>query len=74
MGLADEAGNPGGRQQPIEERLRQRDPEAFHLLVDRYGAHLYRVALGLVGQAADAEDVVQAALLGAFRSIRSFRG
>ena len=74
MGFADEAANPNGRQHAIKERLRQGDAEAFHWLVDRYGTHLYRVALGLVGQAADAEDVVQATLLGAFRSIRSFRG
>jgi RNA polymerase sigma-70 factor (ECF subfamily) len=35
---------------------------------------LYRLALSLVGNATDAEDVLQETLVGAFRGLRSFEG
>jgi RNA polymerase sigma-70 factor (ECF subfamily) len=47
---------------------------AFTGLVDRYGQRLYRAALALVGNAADAEDVVQETFAGAFEAARRFRG
>jgi RNA polymerase sigma-70 factor (ECF subfamily) len=56
------------------QRVRKGDGGAFDELVDRYTQSLYRTALSLVGTAADAEDVVQETLLGAFKGARSFRG
>jgi RNA polymerase sigma-70 factor (ECF subfamily) len=50
------------------------DAAAFHALVDRHAQRLYRLAVSLVGNAADAEDVVQETLIGAFRGLRSFEG
>ena len=50
------------------------DERAFHELVDRHSAWLFRLAFLLVGNEADAEDVVQETLLGAFRHLRRFRG
>lgn len=50
------------------------DPDAFKVLVDRHGRYLFGVALRLVGQARDAEDVVQDALLKAFRQLGTFEG
>jgi RNA polymerase sigma-70 factor (ECF subfamily) len=50
------------------------DGRAFHQLVDRHSDRLYRVAMSLVGNATDAEDVLQEALAGAFRSARRFEG
>ena len=47
---------------------------AFHQLVDKHADRLYRVAYLLVGNAADAEDVLQEALAGAFRSAKKFEG
>jgi RNA polymerase sigma-70 factor (ECF subfamily) len=47
--------------------------EAFHLLVDRYGSYLFALAASLLGNQADAEDVVQECLTGAFRGLHSFR-
>jgi RNA polymerase sigma-70 factor (ECF subfamily) len=50
------------------------DGQAFHDLIDRHADRLYRVAFSLVGNAADAEDVVQEAWAGAFRSAKKFEG
>jgi RNA polymerase sigma-70 factor (ECF subfamily) len=50
------------------------DPKAFHVLVDRHAQRLFRLTVSLVGNAADAEDVLQEAFIGAFRGLRSFEG
>jgi RNA polymerase sigma-70 factor (ECF subfamily) len=42
--------------------------------VERYANDLFRLAVSLVGNAADAEDVVQETFSGAFRRIFAFRG
>lgn len=55
------------------KRLRKGDSSAFHQLVDRFGRRLYGLAFSLLGNAQDAEDVVQETLSGAYRGIGSFR-
>jgi RNA polymerase sigma-70 factor (ECF subfamily) len=50
------------------------DGTAFHQLVDRHGDRLFRLAKSLVGNAADAEDVLQEAFAGAFRGAGKFEG
>jgi RNA polymerase sigma-70 factor, ECF subfamily len=55
-------------------RAEKGDANAFHLLVDRHADRLFRLAYSLVGNAADAEDVVQETLAGAFRGSRAFEG
>jgi RNA polymerase sigma-70 factor (ECF subfamily) len=56
------------------ERARSGDARAFEDLARREERALYRHAARIVGPGADAEDVVQDALLSAWRSIRSFEG
>jgi RNA polymerase sigma factor (sigma-70 family) len=54
---------------------RERADEAtFHDLVDRYANEMYRLAVSLVGNAADAEDVVQETFSGAFQALPNFDG
>ncbi len=48
--------------------------KAFHELVDRHAGRLMGLATVLVGNAADAEDVVQETLAGAFVGLSGFRG
>ena len=55
-------------------RLRRGDAEAFRLLVDRYGDDLFRLACSSLGSEADAYDLVQETLVGAFRGIARFDG
>ncbi len=50
------------------------DPRAFHALIDRHAQRLFRLAASLVGNATDAEDVLQETFIGAFRGSRSFEG
>jgi RNA polymerase sigma-70 factor (ECF subfamily) len=50
------------------------DGKAFGLLVQRHADGMFRLAASLVGNAADAEDVVQESLAGAFRGAKKFQG
>jgi len=60
--------------QDLVERARRGDQTAAHEIVDRYATELYRLAVSMVGNAADAEDVLQETFAGAFRSLPSFEG
>jgi RNA polymerase sigma-70 factor (ECF subfamily) len=48
------------------------DGKAFHQLVDRHADRLFRLAVSLVGHAADAEDVLQETFAGAFKGLSGF--
>ena len=56
----------------LVERIRRGDEAAFQAMVGRYSGELFGLAFSLLGNAADAEDVVQQAFLGAFQRINSF--
>lgn len=56
------------------ERLRAGDQAAFAELVEAHSAHIYHLALRMLGDEADAEDVLQETFLSAFRNINSFEG
>ncbi len=58
----------------LVKRARGGDPQAFHDLVDRHARSLFGLAVRLVGDPADAEEVVQETFAGAFRGLRAFRG
>jgi len=58
----------------LVRRARDGDEVACHALVDRFAPELYRLALFLVGDAADAEDVLQETFSGAFRHLGRFAG
>src|SRR4029079_6542531 len=58
----------------LMERLAAGDAEALDGLFERYGAMAYSVALRITGEPAAAEDAVQDAFLGAWRSADRFVG
>lgn len=58
----------------ILERLRTGDAEAFNVLFRRYGAGLLRQALHLLGNEAEAEEVVQDVFLTLYEKVHTFRG
>lgn len=72
------AGDGGGKAlvQPTDLDLIRRaagqDQQAFAVLVGRYAQSLYRLAYVMVGSAADAEDVLQETLVGAYRGLANF--
>jgi RNA polymerase sigma-70 factor, ECF subfamily len=52
----------------------QRREAAVRLIMQRHNRRLYRVARGVLGDDAEAEDVVQEAYVRAFTHLESFRG
>jgi RNA polymerase sigma-70 factor (ECF subfamily) len=54
-------------------RLRRGDTAAFRTLMQRYNQRLFRMARGVLGDYADAEDAVQEAYVLAFTHIDQFR-
>jgi RNA polymerase sigma-70 factor (ECF subfamily) len=58
----------------LVQKAQHGDLDAFNLLVLKYQDMLYRIALRIVRDEFSAEDVVQIALILAFRNLRSFRG
>lgn len=66
MPQEDEAG--------LVARAREGDLDAFDSLVRQHGPAVYRVALRMLGEPADAEDAAQESFVQAWRGLRSFRG
>jgi RNA polymerase sigma-70 factor, ECF subfamily len=58
----------------LVEALRQEAPDAVETLVNQYGDRVYRLAVRITGQPADAEEVAQDALWTAARKIHLFKG
>ena len=52
--------------------LKRKEPTAFERLLAQYGARLYRVALRLMGQREEAEEVLQETLLTVDEKIHTF--
>lgn len=60
--------------QEILERIQAGDKSACALCIETYGAPLYRLALRLMQDEAEAEDIVQESFMNAFKGIDSFEG
>jgi len=58
----------------LVERLRVGDAAALEALMERYASRVYRLAHGILRNAADAEEVVQDVFLTLFQKIHTFEG
>lgn len=58
----------------LAARVAGGDGAAFELLMRRHNRRLYRLAVSVLRDEADAEDALQEAYLAAYRSIGAFRG
>lgn len=58
----------------LVELARQRHPGAFRIIMRRHNRRLYRVARGVLRDAAEAEDAVQETYMRAFTALHTFRG
>ncbi len=54
--------------------LQQGDAEEFSRLVDAYSSKIYRLALKMLNQQQDAEDVLQETFVKAYRGLKTFDG
>jgi RNA polymerase sigma-70 factor (ECF subfamily) len=62
-------------EKPISlDALKAGDREAFAQMVDKTSGHIYHVALHILGDEQDAEDVLQETYLKALRSLPTFEG
>ncbi|MCS6827297.1 MAG: sigma-70 family RNA polymerase sigma factor [Caldilinea sp.] len=61
-------------EQRLLERIRAGDKTACAECIDLHSAGVYRLALRMVGDPHEAEDIVQETFLNAFRTIDSFEG
>jgi RNA polymerase sigma-70 factor (ECF subfamily) len=58
----------------LVRRVRKGDEAAFRRVVDIHGPRLYLLAMSMLGNSEDAQDVVQETFVGAFRGLRGFQG
>ena len=58
----------------VVTRVIRGETDAFETIVHRYSRRLFRVALSVLHNEAEAEDVVQDAFLSAYRHLRQFAG
>jgi RNA polymerase sigma-70 factor (ECF subfamily) len=56
------------------EALQAGNPEEYSRLVDAYYSKIYRLAIRMLNQQQDAEDVLQETFLKAYRGLKSFDG
>lgn len=54
--------------------LQAGDPEEFSRLVDAYSNKIYRLAIKMLNQQQDAEDILQETFIKAYRGLKSFDG
>jgi len=54
--------------------LQAGDPEEFSRVVDAYSSNIYRLAIKMLNQQEDAEDVLQETFIKAYRGLKSFDG
>jgi RNA polymerase sigma-70 factor (ECF subfamily) len=68
------AGSPGPADADVVARAREGDHAAFRVLVERYQGRAYRLALRVLRDEEQAQDVVQDAFLKAYGSLARFEG
>lgn len=58
----------------LVKRAKKGDKDAYRELVERYQQRVLSVALGVIGNPHDAEDIVQDGFLKAYKNLDSFKG
>jgi RNA polymerase sigma-70 factor, ECF subfamily len=73
--MAEKPAPAGGLEdEEIVARVLAGEKQLFEILVRRYNQRLYRVALGILGDDAEAEDVMQDAYVRAYSHLAQFAG
>ena len=72
--MTSEMAQPAREGDELHAAMRHPDARAFERLMRRYNRQLFRAARGIVGNDAEAQDVVQETWLRAFTGLDTFRG
>ena len=72
-GVQESTSKSKHRDVELVERACSGELEAYRELVERYQQRVQSVAMGIMGNFSDAEDVTQEAFVKAFRNLQSFR-
>jgi RNA polymerase sigma-70 factor (ECF subfamily) len=64
----------GRTDEDLTALARDGNSAAFGAIMQRYNRRLFRIARGIVGTEAEAEDVLQEAYVRAYAALRTFRG
>lgn len=72
--MGGRCGGTDEKESTLIEQLKAGDDQAFEALFRRYGSRVYRQAINLVRNPADAEEVVQEVFLTVYEKAKTFRG
>ncbi|MBN1551427.1 RNA polymerase sigma factor [bacterium] len=61
-------------EQELVEKAKNGDQRSFSKLMDSYMSYVYRLALRMLGNEMEAEDVTQEVFIKAYKSLKAFRG
>ena len=65
---------PDSEEQSLIQRVKAGDHDAFEVIFSRYVTRVYRQAFKLMGNKAEAEEVVQEVFLTIYQKVKTFRG
>ncbi len=71
---ASPAAATGDQDRPLVDRARAGDRDAFEALVRRYQGWVFTLAVRMLGDRAEAEDMAQEIFLKAYRGLKRFKG
>src|SRR5712692_12092516 len=72
VGTLEKAASEGWTDEEIVERVKAGDTALYEVIMRRYNQRLYRVALAILRNNAEAEDVMQDAYVRAYRHLDQF--
>ncbi len=73
-GILERAKREGWTDLDIIERVKKGDTALYEIIMRRYNQRLYRVALAILRDDAETEDVIQDAYVRAYQHLDQFRG
>ena len=74
MGILERAKSEGWTDEEVVERVKTGDIALYEIIMRRYNQRLYRVALAILRDDAEAEDVMQDAYVRAYQHLDQFAG
>src|SRR5215469_14364716 len=74
IGILERAKSEGWTDEEVVDRVKTGDIALYEIIMRRYNQRLYRVALAILRDGAEAEDVMQDAYVRAYQHLDQFAG